>query len=182
MGYRRRRTIPSPRVPSAPAPQTPELTPKAKADADGIVRADFSSVSEILSYISGVDQTHHSVSRHANYQFDPFTWKETMDMLKGGWPEGVKEVAFNTDKINALSMRRQDTASSMTRLGITSTSARSSKGRRSASGRLSRRKAPRTPSRSSHRRSPHAAFIRIVSEIGALRSAPLSTSSGKPIL
>jgi len=93
MGYRRgyRRGISIPRPPSAP---------KAEPDADGTIRVEFSSASEILGYVAGVGRSNHSVSRGCDSSFNPFTWKESVEMLKGGWPEGVKEIAFNTDKIN----------------------------------------------------------------------------------
>lgn len=61
----------------------------------------FDSVSEVLEYIQ--DTPAENVSRNPNRSLNscPYPWETTLRLFREGWAEGVRDVAFNADKINA---------------------------------------------------------------------------------
>lgn len=63
------------------------------------VEMSFESVSEILSYISDTPESNHS-RNYNKPSFCPFTWEESIGLFREGWPDGVKDIAFQADRIN----------------------------------------------------------------------------------
>ena len=65
------------------------------------VTTEFSTVQEVLDFIAPATSSHYSVRADYESRFCSFSFQDTIKMLRSGWAEGVRDVAFNTDKINS---------------------------------------------------------------------------------
>ena len=90
-GYRRYGS--KPRRTSMPMP--------SRTAVGDTVTTEFSTVQEVLDFISHVPSSNYSVSANHERRFCSFSYHDTIKMVRSGWAEGVRDVAFNTDKINS---------------------------------------------------------------------------------
>jgi hypothetical protein len=72
---------------------------KTRTNKGKTIEMSFDSVSEILDYISDTPESNYSRG-YNKPSFCPFTWEESIRLFREGWPDGVKDITFQADRIN----------------------------------------------------------------------------------
>ena len=64
------------------------------------IHMTFESVSEVMDYIQDTPAENDSRNNRRSKDSCPFSWEDTIRFFREGWPEGVRDIAFNADRIN----------------------------------------------------------------------------------